>query len=384
MQIPAKTRLLPIVAILLLPLPSHAKGVDIGAIINGVINGVTQWVSSVMVPTMIDPLVRGHAATIQAQMQAQTAAIKSTNEAVVTYQEQRLLERDAATLQDKMQQPANTCGAMAMADNVRQASQMVDEHAAASTRQAVRNLEKLRSTDERLAQAATTATRYCTEDDIVRGRHGCRGRDAGRMAGGDRNAAFLFGSPDGGSVTYEPGQEEAVAAMIDRIAGNLPPENLQNPDWEKTRQGQAYLEMSRRYAAINSMVHYSLHQIRAAHVSQAGLADRTGTTAEVGGKDTSIMGALKAFIESKFSSASIANNAQARSAEAVLRDLAQMQAFKLYMDYQNMRQMERVESVLATNLALQSQQVMEPQMQAQIKAAASAAGYSEPAKPVKR
>jgi hypothetical protein len=136
--------------------------------------------------------------------------------------------------------------------------------------------------------------------------------------------------------------------------------------------------MVRRYNAVVSMATYSLSQIKELRNSQVGLGTSTKmATISVGGfekdrADMSMLEVVQRMVASKFSPESMAAQASATSPNLILRDMAQMSSFQLWMDHQTLLQDERTEALMAAQLALLTEMTLRPQLDAQRIAAGKA------------
>lgn len=359
-----------IVASLISVAPAPASASDVGGIVSGVVNWFSGWFTAVL-----QPLMGQMTKSIQGEITKGSSVTKDAIEAAANYEVQEMVRQEVATVNESLQQPAYTCQAMGIANATRQAEEAARLDAIQGSRRDVQSLAFNSSTDAKIANINRRSLTYCTQDDVARGR--CS--TVSNMPGADMQASYIFGSPDGKSDTYLPGQQDAVDNYIARVVSLTPPEQLHSPAWERSAQGRAYVEMQRRYTAITSMASHSLRSIASAHVPQSGLGTRSGAQQISGRADMSVMDTMKAFVDAKFSSEAMKHNAKQTQPAPLLREIAQIEAYRLWTDYQALRQMERMEGLLATQLVLTTEKVMLPQLQAQ-KAAAMTSAASAPAK----
>lgn len=374
-----------------LPLPVFAAG-ETAAVISGVVNWGTSWIGSQIagMTNFLSDNFSKVGSAIQAEINKSAIAQKNVAEGIASYEAQERLRLAALDSQEKLQQPSNTCAAIATANAMPNADVNTRMEAFRSTTNTVAGGPRpLRNVDGspsgRLADSITYASdtqrsiieshehtmkNYCTDEDAKRGR--CR-KNTSRpeLAGADFQANFLFLGTDG-RETYTPGQDIAVDAYINRVVNVMPPEMLRDPTWERTPQGKAYLELTRRYGAYLSLPAYSLNQIKANHIAQPGLGDATQTSQKTGRKDISMMEAIGEFVKSKFSAEAIKDLAVAMDPNKILRDMAQTNSYRLWIEYQQLRQAERTEATLAAMLALQAEQQLRAQVAAQSRAASAA------------
>jgi hypothetical protein len=331
-----------------------------------------------------DAVVQSGAA-IRGELLKATLATKSVAEGIEAYEQQEALRNRAQDLAEAMQQPATTCQAMSTASSLGSAEQKVQVNVLQSQRQVLSKVSAAGNTNTLSAVDSSykaSNSNFCSTEDQVLGL--CTVKSSGQyagLAGADRDAITLFQSRDG-SRSFEgngAAQAEAAEHYIARVVGGLPPQALQQQGedyYKRNPQARAYVELSRRYNAMLSVGAYSLNQIKEAHRTQPGLGNDTMlATVSVPGfapnkADMSMAEAVERFVATKFSPDSVKDLAKATKPNLILRDMAQMNAFSLWMSYQGMQQSQRVEAIQAHQLALIAEQTLRPQLEAQRLAAA--------------
>ncbi|MFK4705795.1 D-alanyl-D-alanine dipeptidase [Roseateles asaccharophilus] len=299
---------------------------------------------------------------------------KSVAEGLEQYRQQNILQRQTLDLADSLKQPAQTCDTMAVQDGLGATVATSRARAGEGQKRVLKQLASNKNTVAVVEEAHKTSNELtCTPAEAARGI--CKINAANQaLAGADQNAAFLFQGKDG-SPTYdglrEGAQSKAVDGYISRVAAALPPQQLESTKYDKNPAGRAYVEMVRRFTAVSSMVSYSLNQIKELHTAQPGLGTST-TMADVtaggftGGKaDMSILEVMQRFVAKKFSPDAMKDAATATNVNLILRDMAQTNAFQLWMEHQTLLQDQRTEALMAHQLALMTEQVLRPQLDAQ-------------------
>lgn len=366
-------------SILALGAPSSAYAASCGsataAAIAARVQGIAQTLRTQGIITTIlsnfqlstELLLRQTSATLQGEIGKQTQAMRATQEAIATYELQEELRRESAEMSEKLQQPAFACQTMAMSGGIQIASANARMESQAFTQSRVNAMLNEGSSQKRiLASDARSRTKYCSSFDISAGR--CNGTPD--LVNGDISADFMFKSASGNGLTYDDNQREAVEAYIDRVIGSGP---TALPVKCETDQCKAYEEMRKDYMANASMALNSLSEIKSAYSPQTGLAERAGVKSIVNKEDISMMEAVDAFIKMKFSKDALVAAGTATSPETLLRELVQNDAFRLWMDFNNMRQMERIEAMQASELAILNTQHMRAALEAQRAAAIQSA-----------
>lgn len=348
----------------LVPAPAHAF-LDAGAIIS-------------YMTTIFTPLFQQYMQSLNDKVRseirnASDIQVKSA-EAIAKAQQQERIRLDTIEINEKMRQPALTCATMAMSDNLGK----VDAKARYAASQASREqnqsvISQKNSGTSILSSYDNSIRKYCTVADERLGRCKVSSNPEPKLAGADINADMLFTSAaDPASKTYMNGQREAMTDYIKRITGSILPESLAARDkrFEDTPAGKAYADMVRRYAAYMSMANYSLNSIVSAHVPEPGLGEKTMMESRVG-RDASMMSVIDAYVQEKFSANNIKDAARQVQSEVILREMAQTNAFRLWIEYQNLGQTQRIEAMNALQLALLTEAQLKPMLNAQ-KAAAMA------------
>ena len=349
-------------AISLTPAPAYAIS-DASAIIG--------YLATTFAP-FISNLMGKWGQAIQSEIQRKADEQMRNAQAIAKNEQDERLRLQTIEINEKMRQPALTCASMAMSDNLAKIDARVRHAARQASRQQNQSVISNKNAGAAVLGSYENAMRkYCTEADEALGR--CRVADIPepKFAGADISADMVFtNAGDPGSKSYMPGQKSAVSDYIKRITGSVLPESLAARDkrYESTPTGKAYADMVRRYAAFMSMANYSLNSIAASHEPEQGLGERTMMSARVG-KDASMMAVIDAYVQEKFSPNSIKDQAQQMQAEVILRDMAQTNAFRLWIEYQNLNQTQRVEAMNAMQLALMTESQLKPQLAAQRAAA---------------
>jgi hypothetical protein len=318
----------------------------------------------------------GHVAgTIAATGQQTAVANMQGQQAMSELEEFRRMEHKASDVNQAAKQPVTSCQAINTAANMTTAMNTAASRGAANVQVINTRLASNVDTGKLVVtNFANSSNVYCSADDIARQRctSGTASSDP-HYAGADRNAATLFGSVQDGSIeTYDgPKQLQASNDYINRLVASMPPEMLKTQDWEKTVQGKAYVEEFRNYQAVTSLGAYSLSQIQASHSPIQGLGDSTLASDVTKNPNAGLMEVVGAFVKAQFSAPSFQALATG-SAEEILRYIAHNDALNLYINFEQLKQGQRVEAMTAANLELTAEQVMRPQLAQEFQAAQAA------------
>lgn len=327
-------------------------------------------------------------AAVRAEGLKAAMASKAVDEGVAAYKQQQINIREQSVMNDAMQQPVTTCASLATAANLNAAA--LGGRARAGSNQASR-AEWARSNTNSFQVLESTHKQsndnYCTKEEMSLGICNTNGSgDFAGLAGADKDAVFLFQGANGSSSykgvdkgNSRSPQSAAADSYINRVVNGLPPEQLKQKGaayYSGSPQARAYIELERRYNAMLSASDFSLAQIKEYHNPIQGLGASTKMDSvpglEPGSADMSQAEVVDRFIASKFSPTTVTNLASNPEPHIILRDIAQMSAFQLRMSLQAMQQGSRVEGLAAHQLALMTEQVLRPQLEAQRNAAANA------------
>lgn len=332
----------------------------------------------------VEAAVTQSGAATQAEILKKAVADKTVAEGLEAYRQEQAMRTRAQDLSYAMRQPANTCQTVAAQSGVSTAEQNVKAQAFRNQSRVMAKLAGNTNTVQALeATHRETNSTTCRPEEAALGvcEVNQQAEFAG-LAGADQNAAFLFQAADG-SPTYVASASQAHTRAADKyidrvIAGAAPPEHLREANYGKSPQARAYIELLRRYRAVLSMSAFSLNQIREARTPQPGLGDSTmlatvpDSSFSANKHDMSMLEAAQRFVAMKFSPASIRDRARAMDGAQVLRDMAQMAAFQLWMDNQTLQHDTRSEALMALQLSLMTEQTLRPQLDAQRKVVTSA------------
>lgn len=188
--------------------------------------------------------------------------------------------------------------------------------------------------------------KYCSAVDDQRGR--CT-REPGAditQENADLNAGSLL-APANGS-TYSDDESAAAQDFIRMVVNPIPPELLPR-GLEKEPKGKEYILATMIAAAQNSVAYNSLSQIWSSHAADAGLSAATG---ESPGEALSMIGVMKKFVYSRFVEPKWKADLAGMDTNGLLKEVAILMAGQNWMDYQGYLQAERIEAVVATQLAI--------------------------------
>jgi hypothetical protein len=188
--------------------------------------------------------------------------------------------------------------------------------------------------------------KYCSTLDESRGRCSKPAGITETQENADLNAGSLL-APANGS-TYSDTESAAAQDFIRMVVNPIPPELLPK-GVEQQPQGKAYMLATMVAAAQNSVAYNSLSQIWSSHSADAGLSAMTG---ESPGDALSMVGVMKKFVYSRFVEPKWKSDLAGMDTNGLLKEIAVLMAGQNWMDYQSYLQAERVEAVVATQLAI--------------------------------
>lgn len=202
-------------------------------------------------------------------------------------------------------------------------------------------------------------SKYCSAADEKAGR--CSAVDPAMQNADVRADAFM------GKTSLNPREADAAKAFISNVVSPIPTQNIP-AGWEKTPQGKAFVAGQMMEQAGASV---------AANTFNTALAERTpveglGSAAMLNRADVSERDIMEATVRGRHGSVAWRKAIAGMSATNLLRELNQQFAFGLYMDYKELSALERIETILATDLAITVRQDSEQRLARAREAAAKA------------
>lgn len=203
--------------------------------------------------------------------------------------------------------------------------------------------------------------KYCSQQDVDLGR--CSRPVDPSMQNADVRADATLNTS-----SYTPDQITAARAFVNNVANPIPTQNIPK-DWEKTPQGKTfvagqYIEQARASVAANS-----LNAAVAARTPIQGL----GSAAMLNKADVSQLELIESQVRGRFESPAWYKMVAGLGMENMLREVVKIMALQTSMDFDNYKKTERIEAVLATQLAISVEQDSAVRMR-ELRSAASKAG----------
>lgn len=331
-----------------------AGGAVVGAI-SGATSVIVLWLERMTIT------IASGFGKVVAEIMKQTAAQRVMSEGSVAAQTQLYMEKARADAQAKYELSNRAC--------YESAGGAAAGVAAGETREALSDLNR-GFANRTLFTANTSAAvgkiysdhqqKFCSQQDADLGR--CRVVDA-KMQNADVRADAILNS-----TSYTLDQIDAAKAFVNNVANPMPTQNIPK-EWEKTDQGKTfvagqYIEQARASVAANS-----LNAAIAVRVPVNGL----GSAAMLNQANVSELDLMESQVRGRFESPAWYRLIAGFGIENLLREANKMQALKLWMDLKSYQQMERVEMVLATQLAIDVKRDSEQRLR-EARSAASKAG----------
>lgn len=203
--------------------------------------------------------------------------------------------------------------------------------------------------------------KYCSQQDVDLGR--CSRATDPKLQNADVRADATLNTS-----SYNPDQIAAAQAFVNNVVNPMPTQNIPQK-WETTSHGKTfvagqYIEQARASVAANS-----LNAAIAARTPIQGL----GTSAMLNKADVSSLELIESLVRGRFESPAWYKMIAGFSIENLFREANKMQALRLRMDLDNYKQNERIEALLATQLAISVEQDSDTRMR-EARFAASKAG----------
>ena len=292
----------------------------------------------------------------------QTASMRTFEQGNAAVQSQLLMEKARADAQVKYELSPRTCfetaGGSAAAVAAGEVKQTINE----LNRDFAKRTLFTPNTSAAVGKIYDDhVSKYCSQQDVDLGR--CSRAVDPTLQNADVRADATLNT-----ASYTPEQIVAARAFVSNVANPVPTQNIPK-DWEKSDQGKMfiagqYIEQARASVAANS-----LNAAIAARTPIQGL----GSAAMMNKPDMSELELMESQVRGRFESRPWYQMIAGFSLENLLREANKMQALKLWMDLKSYQQMERIETVLATQLSMDVKRDSEQRLR-EARTAASKAG----------
>lgn len=348
-------------ATLLLTAASPARAFD-GAAIVAAIAAAQAYLAGIM-QNLLNANIVNLGGTIEVEASRQIAAARLIAQGEIASRTQLYMEQTRAEAVEKFRLSPRACfdASVGTAANV----------AAGETRELTTNLN--RSLASRTINTPSTsaavaeifkdhAGKYCSADDARMGRCSAAPAD---LQNADVRADNILGRS-----ALNQDQLDAAIKFCRNVVAPVPVQNIPVA-WEKTAQGQAFVsgllvQQARVSAAQNACV---------SAIAERMVIPGLGASAQLNVADVSPRQLMEATVNGRFASQSwYTMLAQEGSVENLLRELNKQQAFELWMAMRQFQQMERVESLLASDLSVTVEQDAERLRRARDAAARASGG----------
>jgi len=183
-------------------------------------------------------------------------------------------------------------------------------------------------------------SKYCSQLDSQLGR--CSSPADATLQNADIRADAMLNNS-----SFSQTQVEAAQALVNNLTNPIPTQNIPK-NWEKTPQGKAFVAGQYVEQARSSVATNSLNSAIAIRTPVQGL----GTAAMLNKADVSELELMESQVKGRFESPAWYTLIAGFSLENLMREANKMQALKLWMDLKSFQQQERMEAVLATQLAM--------------------------------
>jgi hypothetical protein len=285
----------------------------------------------------LNTTVQQASAQASAESEKIVATIAETARGQEVVRAQNQLQRDAAQVSEAMKLPPFACQTLAASDATAKTADGARDTASSFTQA----LDK-RGTETTNSAAEMGALYY----EIQKAKQGA-----------PVNATTLL-SPK----TYTPEQEASAQAFVKAVTDPTPIEKL--PDsWANTPQGRAFSFEQQVYQERMSLAQQALAESFADRKSQSG----AGTMAGLANPDASAHEIALSEVEKRVMLPDWKKSIMAQYSDPlpILKEIALMMGQSLYIEQKSADRLERMEAIMATNLAMRVRQVEEPQLRAQ-------------------
>lgn len=330
------------------PTPAYACGVC--APLSMMIEASTQSISSAMTvsTTRIKLAIQSSTESIVGVNEKNQAASKELKQASLNYDAANIVQEAVVEGQEKFtseqSKPYRVCEQVKQAANLR--SVVDHSYDAVKTDAAKRTMKSLypkkpgESIDEVLEK---WDSKYCTQIDVDQGN--CTTTVAKPVIQAAAVRADVLLQPTA-NLTYSKEEDEAAGDFIEMVSEPIPNHDLPT-SMEKTESGKAFRVAQMTAKGQMSVATTSLEAVRASKRSfSATPANAAGYTG-----DMSMLGLMKKFTDEKFGNAKYKEILQVKNKNGLLKELSVQLAFSNWVDFHTYVQNERIEAILATQLA---------------------------------
>lgn len=319
---------------------------------NSIIQGIQQSTQNII------EAINGSTQTIKGVTEKVTAGQKELTQGQLNYDASVKVSENFAKAQEQFTAPEaqafKTCELMNQAQQATSAA----ENARMETKAMTASRSKRNMYTPNVAAAAKEVVKdyndnYCTPEDEKRQR--CTAVTDPMMQGAAVRADTLL--TPAANYTYSDKEAKAADAFITMVTNPVPVESLPKA-LERGVAGERFLVEQMNINAQMSVAEHSMQQIKSGMVAPSG-----GTQNAAGYSGAlSMIGLMKKFTDDKFGNKEYDAKLSGMNANGLLRELNLQTAFSNWVDYQTYMQNERVEALLATQLAAAARERSERQL----------------------
>lgn len=310
-----------------------------GSAVVSSIGAATSTISTLL--TTIQTTMSNGFTNLYGEMAKQTAQYKTINEGVVAANSSLYMTQVQAEASSKYEVSPRACyeASMGAATSLSHA-EVKAAHADLNQISTKRNLYTPSTAAAVQKVTSTHAEKYCSDADAQLGR--CTAVSS-TLQNADVKADTLLNQ---NSMSSD--QLAAAQAYVTNVTNPIPTQQIPKK-WESTPQGKAFLAGQYVEQARMSVAENSLNASIASRTPITGL----GTAAQLNKADVSETELMESIVRGRFESPDWYTMVAGFSTDNLLREQNKMLAFQLWMDLKSYQQFERVETILATQLAME-------------------------------
>ena len=337
-----------------------AGAMSAGSAVSAAIGTATSTIVNVL-QQINDTLANGFG-KMYAEQSKQTASEKVIQEGVIKAQTQLYMEERRADATLAMKLSPRACYELQASSAVGQAESAFDGAVQSVNKTVANRTLYTPNTAGAIGEIFRThAEKFCSDQDVLLGR--CGAAVDPDLQNADVRADNLLARD-----VYTPEQEEGAVAFVKNVVSPIPTQLLPK-GWEKTDAGKEFVSGQMVEQGRNSVAANSFAYMVAMRKKQAGL----GTSAGLDTADVSLKQLIRSQADGRFLSPQWYKMiATAQSEHQLLREINKQMAFQVWLDYQTFEQNERLEAVLATDMAITAKRDAEARLADARKAAAQA------------
>lgn len=309
-----------------------------GATVSSAISGATTSVVNMLI--QIDDNIAAGFGKLYTELAKQTASERTIQEGVVQAQTQIYLEGKRAEAEVAMKVSPRACYELQAADAIAKSENSYNAAVQSVTSRLTDRTLYTPNAAAAVSQIFRDHAQFCSDQDVRLGR--CNRAAPKDVQNADIRADNLLARDAFGSDAQRTGAETFIRNVVNPMPTQMLPKG-----WEGTEAGRTFVAGQMVEQARNNVAAQSFAHMLASRDVQPGL----GTQAGLNKPNVSRRELVRSQADGRFLSPQWYTMLAGFNDTNLLREMNKQMAFSLWMDYQALEQNERIEALLATDLA---------------------------------